>query len=232
MATVQTHNNTVSTKPLGDVKWPTNPLVTLESLEAALQFLGTDEDRGKGQLEGSWTAETLPSMQVIRSGAQAITKTLVKAVGAAGGIGASVAAVGGGLSAGLDGVNQPLTIALIAATAFILASASIALALLVKGDLQSRGIATAARYTGRAEVAAMFLAVSTDRAHPAAKSTRISDGELMSLISRGRTPDVATRVNPQYQPLTGRYSHEDGVVRFQMVNGDWVTVADVVGYRA
>nr|WP_221374203.1 hypothetical protein [Actinoplanes polyasparticus] len=77
--------------------------------------------------------------------------------GAAGGISGVLAMVGAFFEVLMDNTNTPVAVALIGAAALVLSATAIAPALFVKADVESRGVATAARNTGRAAVAAAFL---------------------------------------------------------------------------
>src|SRR4051812_46053941 len=93
-------------------------------------------------------------MQVIKSGVLTVTKGWTAAGGIAGlaaAIGAIVTALKG------QGVSDMETAVLFGGCAFVLAAVVIGIALLVQADLAARGVATAARHAGRAEVAASFL---------------------------------------------------------------------------
>jgi len=134
------------------------PSVSLDTLLQGLQLLATDEARDKAKDETGWTAETLSSMQVIKSGTLAITKFWSKTVAAAGGGAAALLTiVGGYLKIFRENVGDPIAVSLFAGAALVLAAASIALAVIIKGDLDARGIATAARTEARAAVTAEFL---------------------------------------------------------------------------
>jgi hypothetical protein len=148
---------------LEPLKWPesaqdvpSSDAVSLNVMLESLQLIATDADRAVAAQSG-WKDGTPASMQVIKSGALEITKFGTKTVGAVGGLAGVLAAVAGGITAFTTKVGEPVAIAFIGAAAFLLGSVAIALALFVKGDLEARGTATAARHAGRAEVAAAFM---------------------------------------------------------------------------
>ncbi|TFB71500.1 hypothetical protein [Cryobacterium sp. Hz9] len=112
-------------------------------------MLGTDNDRETTTARTgaqAWKADTPPSPQVIKSGSLAITKTSIGWVKNIGGITGLLTAVAGVVSPFIEQVGEPVTVTLIASAALILSSVAIALSLLVKGDLDARGTATAARH--------------------------------------------------------------------------------------
>lgn len=156
------------TTDLNSLKWPIPAVdltgdgvpLPLDKLLQSLQLVATDEDRDTATAK-SWKDDTPASMQVIKSGALGITKNSIAWVGSVGGIAGASAAIAGAVKAFVGGVGSaPVTIALMGSAALILSSVAIALALFVKGDLEARGVATAARHQGRADVAAAFLAAT------------------------------------------------------------------------
>ena len=155
------------TADLKSLKWPTAAVdltgdgvpVPLDKLLQSLQLVATDEDRDISTAK-SWKAETPASMQVIKSGALGITKNSIAWVGSVGGITGASTAIAGVLTTFVGDVGEPVTIALMGSAALILSSVAIALALFVKGDLEARGVATAARHQGRADVVSAFLAAT------------------------------------------------------------------------
>ena len=155
------------TADLKGLKWPVPAVdltgedvpVQLDHLLQSLQLAATDEDRDSATAK-NWREDTPASMQVIKSGALGITKNSITWVGSVGGVTGAVAAITGVVTAFIDDIGEPVTIALMGSAALILSSVAIALALFVKGDLEARGIATAARHQGRADVAAAFLAAT------------------------------------------------------------------------
>jgi hypothetical protein len=152
------------TSDLQGLEWPTPARdlkgggvpISLDKLLQSLQLVATDDDRDTATAK-SWKEDTPASMQVIKSGALGITKNSIAWVGSVGGITGAVTAITGVLTAFIGDVGEPVTIALIASAALLLSAVAVALALFVKGDLEARGVATAARHRGRAEVAAAFL---------------------------------------------------------------------------
>lgn len=175
------------TTDLKGLKWPVSAVdltgddvpVRLDKLLQSLQLLGTDDDR-EATTAQAWNAETPPSLQVIKSGSLAITKKSIVWVKNYGGIAGLLAAVGGVVSSFSGQVGKPVTVALIGSAALILSSVAIALGLLVKGDLEARGAATAARHQGRAEVAAAFLAATA--AMPAGKAPEAEPSNERTLL--------------------------------------------------
>jgi hypothetical protein len=137
----------------------TRPTVGLDELLRGLALLGTDSDRDTAAHHG-WNDPTPASMQVIKSGATAATRWWIKTVGATGGLAGLVTTGTGFVRAVTDTVGTATTVALIAGGAVVLAAVAIALALFVSGDLQARGVATAARHAARGAVAAAFLQAS------------------------------------------------------------------------
>jgi hypothetical protein len=143
--------------------------VPLAQLLQGLQLLASDDDReAAARSSGEWSAETPPSMQVIKSGALSITKTWTKRVTGAGiGVSVVLGGVGSGVAALTDGLTPAIGAALVGGIALVASATALALAIFIKADLDARGAATAARHAGRAEVAAAFLSATAPRAAPA-----------------------------------------------------------------
>jgi hypothetical protein len=197
------------TSVLAGMDWPTPAAdsvrhLGLDVLLQGLQLAATDKDReaAADPAKQGWDADTPPSMQVIKSGALAITKSGTKWVKNAGGIAAALAALAGVISPFVAKLGAPVAIAFIASAALILSSAAIALSLFVKGDLEARGMATAARHQGRADVAAAFLAAtaSMPARGPAPSGTTtgrtVTEDFLVALAAFPNRLKVTTENNP------------------------------------
>ena len=160
--------------------------IPLAKLLQGLQLLASDDDREKAADvdHKGWDAATPASLQVIKSGATALTTHWTKRVQTAGGLTALLTGGAGALVSVLSPLNKveastwvPLAVTLLGGAAIVVAAA-ISVALFVKGDLEARGVASAARHEGRAAVAAEFL-----RATAAAPATVSSAGTTTSKIS-------------------------------------------------
>ena len=174
------------TEDLQGLTWPTPAIdlsgegvpIQLDTLLQSLQFVATDEDRKTATApDQTWSAETPASMQVIRSGTLTLTKKSIAWIAGFGGIPGALAAIAAIIVPFTGEVGEPVTVTLLGSAALIISAGAIALALLVKGDLEARGVATAARHQGRAEVTAAFFAAT------AAMPTRKAVGKSSS----GRT---------------------------------------------
>ena len=174
------------TEDLKGLTWPTPAIdlsgegvpVQLDTLLQSLEFVATDEDRKTATApDQAWNAETPPSMQVIKAGTMNLTKKSIAWVAGFGGIPGALAALAAIIVPFTGRVGEPVTVTLLGSAALIISAGAIALALLVKGDLEARGVATAARHEGRAEVTAAFLAAT------AAMPTKTARGKSSS----GRT---------------------------------------------
>ena len=204
------------TADLKGLTWPTPAAdlsgdgvpVQLDHLLQSLQLAATDEDRDSATAK-TWRQDTPASMQVIKSGALGITKNSIAWIGGVGGLSGAITAITGVVTAFIGDIGEPVTIALLGSAALILSSVAIALALFVKGDLEARGIATAARHQGRADVAAAFLAATgampTQKATAAATTTErnLIDDFLDALRSY---PDQV-RVTTASKPTPVRVKH-------------------------
>lgn len=158
----QDPNAVATTDPLKELLWAEPaagllPTVSLEDLLTGLQLLATPAARQQASTSTGWSAKTPASMQVIKSGALSITTWWTKWIAGVGGVTGLLGTIAGAVAAFKSKVGEPVTVALIAGGFAFLSASAIAIALFVKGDLEARGRATAARHAGRAEVAAMFL---------------------------------------------------------------------------
>lgn len=233
---------TVETEKVNVLKWAVpardvEPTVSLPLLLQALQLLATDEDRTAAAAQTQWDAETPGSMQVIKSGALEITKAQTKLVTRFGGGAGVVAAVTAGITGFRDDVGQPITVALIASAALLLSSVAIALALFVKGDLEARGRATAARHSGRAEVAAAFLSATAGLpAKSATNGASTVDAGARVLQALAAFPGRLKASTGEYTTallVTNiRLSSKTKALELQLDNKDWVEVGDVTGFEA
>jgi len=152
----------VDASNLSGLTWATSaldvsPPISLDALLQGLQLLATDAARKTG---ASFRGGTPASLQVIKSGALSITKWASGLVATVGGLTAATGAVAGAIGAFGDAAGAPETAALIAGSAVLLGLVAIALAVFVAADVLARGIATAARHEGRAEVASAFLSAT------------------------------------------------------------------------
>ena len=157
---------TVDDEKLKELKWarpaadiPERDQLGLHELLRALQLMGTADDRAAAADLGAW-GKTPPSMQAIRTGVLGVTKSVTTWVAGAGGLGAVSAAVVAWVVEVRTDLGAPIVVALIAASALLLAATALSIALVVSSDTRARGEAASARHAGRAEVAAAFLAAT------------------------------------------------------------------------
>jgi len=149
----------VDASEISALKWATpavdfDPPMGLDRLLQCLQLLATDAARKEG---ASWLGGTPASLQAIKSGALSSTKWASGAVATLGGVTGAIATIGGYVKSFGTNAGDAATVALIAGGAGLLGAVAIALAIFVGTDLLARGMATAARHQGRAEVASAFL---------------------------------------------------------------------------
>jgi hypothetical protein len=233
----------VDTNELQKLKWPTSArdvpptdIVPLNTLLQALQFLASDQDRKTATAATSWDADTPASMQVIKSGALQITQTGTKVIAGFGGGAALLSAVAATISGFASDVGEPITVTLIASAAVLLSSVAIALALFVKGDLEARGLATAARHRGRAEIAAMFLQTTAALPAAAAPSSGPRSASLPDdfLFAAGAFPKGIRVATTEWSELVSvdamRRTGIDRALELRLHNGDWVDVGQVIKF--
>ena len=118
----------------------------VRNLLIGLNMLETTEDVNKNA-----NIQTPFSLQVITSGATALGKSWPALIAFLGGGGAIASAIGGYSETGTERA------VLVASAAFIAASAVIAIAIIVRADVQARAVASAAQYEARGVVTAALL---------------------------------------------------------------------------
>jgi hypothetical protein len=141
-------------------EWPGNPYKAdaadfIAPLSAVLQHLHVLEDTGEEKLR---TLTNTPfSYEVITAGATAFSRNWSVVLGALGGVG-GITSVVKALGYNSEHATQAATFT---ASAAVLFSATIvAIAIMVKADVQARGAASSAQYSARANIAAAMMASS------------------------------------------------------------------------
>jgi hypothetical protein len=224
-------------EPLDGLVWArpasaTDPQVGLYDLLTSLQLLATDTGRQEAAGKTKWDDDTPASMQVIKSGALTITKTWTKIVSrVGGGVSGVLAAFAGYVATVREDVGDPVTVALIAAAAVLGAATAVALALFVKGDIEARGQATAARHAARGEIVAAFLRATAGlEAEKAGNPSADRSTEVLHALAAfpGRV-SVGTARRPQLQPVTGMQRLAGGACEIYVVD-DWVPLSDVTDF--
>jgi ketosteroid isomerase-like protein len=204
----------------------------LYDLLTSLQLLATDTGRQAAADNTKWDADTPASMQVIKSGALSITKRWTKIVSRVGGGVSGVLAVFAGYVATVQkDLGDPVTVALIGAAALLASATALAIALFVKGDLEARGQATAARHAARGEIVAAFLrATAALEAEKATSDAADRGAELLQALASfpGRM-SVRTRAQPQLRLVTGLQKLADGGWEIYVVD-DWVPLDQVTDF--
>jgi hypothetical protein len=222
------------TQALDSLKWAEpaediKPQVSLSTILTCLQLLATDEARNKAAGTVEWDEPTPGSVQVIRSGALSITKWWTNASARVGGITGLAAVVAGFINSFFKEIATPVTTALIGGGALVLSATAIALALFVRGDLEARARATAARHTARAEVTSAFLRATaalpqsgTDTPPPAMPLEI-----LLALAAFPEAVKVATKGHPEPQVVTGLRHDVDEGLQLELAKRDWIPVKKV-----
>ncbi|MGE5132998.1 MAG: hypothetical protein ACM32E_08830 [Gemmatimonadota bacterium] len=137
------------------IQWPSAAVSSDDDLgsPAAAFLVKLNLLEKDGELDQVGLFRTPPSLQVITAGGTALSKGSAAAVASLGG-GAAVWAVVKGFWTTQPGDQW---LAYIGAAALTIAAVVIALALIVRADVQARASATAAQYAARAETAVAFL---------------------------------------------------------------------------
>jgi hypothetical protein len=154
---------------MADVKWPAADGDLLKPAQEFLQgldVLESDADKNDpsakqdNALVPFKPATTPASLQVITAGSLAFSQQAAKIVTALGGSAAILAAI----KAIWFTSTAPVMAAIIGGAAVVLAAVFISLAVIVRSDVQARGIAQAAEYEARGRIASTFLQ-ATERSH-------------------------------------------------------------------
>jgi hypothetical protein len=225
---------TAGAKGLDKLAWAVSaskvdPTVGLDDLLVGLQLMATDAARRDAAKKTGWWATTPPSMQVIRSGTQALSKWWIAITAGVGGSVGVVGTVTAWITAGNEKVGVPVVVTTIGSTALVLSATAIALALFVKADLDSRGAATSARHTGRAHVAAAFLHATA--ALPAGDRGPLSAERLLQVLAAfPNKVQVATPASTGFSPVTGVRTRPDGRMQVQVAGQNWIAIEDVERY--
>ena len=246
MPKTTTNDVPVSAGDLGGLGWPTTAAdgttgsLSLEQLLQALQLLATDTDRKQSTKSSlSWDADTPASIQVIKSGVLGITRNRSKLVTWWGGGAALASLVAAPLNQLVFQVGEALTVCLVASAALLLGAAFVAIAIIVRADLEARGAATAGRHQGRAGVAAAFLVATalprsgsgTEVVPAGAGSTPLAADLLLVLSAfAGRVRVTTRRYTTSVLVAAVSRSSDDEEVELLLDNGDWVGLGDVTGF--
>jgi hypothetical protein len=227
-----------------DLKWPAHAIdddagdlaEPTATLLRGLSVLESAEDANTRTTVGG----TPQSLQVITAGALQATKISGVFAGIGGLSGAATAAW-----AAFQAEDVSVRVALVGAVAVILAATVIAIALIVRSDVQSRSQATAAEYGARASIAGTFLvlagvAQSKLRTNGANDGTGSSNGNgvhstspssngvdhgLLSCLAAFRTA-VRPKQFGEFEVVTGVRLHPTGL-QVRLESGDWIGVGEV-----
>jgi hypothetical protein len=133
----------------------------------------------------------------------------------------------------------PIAVTLLGGAAIVLAAVAISVALFVKGDLEARGVASAARHEGRAAVAREFLratAAAPSRAVPTATTdTDLSESDRLLVAIAAYGPgnifaDVPSETITK-GTVTGIKRLADGM-RIHVNRKDWVPLDKVTTFQS
>jgi hypothetical protein len=235
----------VPSETLDAFKWPkpaqdARSDMGLAQFLACLQLLAKDEDRERAATDKSvskWSGETPASLQVIKSGALAITKTGTKVVAGAGGGAAALSAVLAVIASAVTKAGSPIVICLIASAAFVFSATAVACAIFVKGDLEARGAATAARHAGRSEVTSAFLRATVElprttptQITPSSASIGIQQQVLLALGAFPGAVHFRARNDSNWRLATGTRRHSQYNVQVCDDKGIWTALDEIEDY--
>ena len=210
-------------------------MIGLDEFLQCLQLLAKDTDRDVA-VKKKWKDGTPASMQVIKSGALGITKGATAWVAGAGGLGAVLSAVAAALAGFSAEAGEAIVVTLIGASALTFTGTAIACAIFIAGDLHARGHATAARHSGRAEVASAFLR-ATSALPPGVQATAAAahgkDLQRQVLFALAAFPGKVhfrTNGDQNWSLATGARRHERYNIQIRDKAGSWTAIGDVVDY--
>jgi hypothetical protein len=156
------------------------------------------------------------SVAIIEAGATALGKWWATTLGAGAGLTGIVAAV-----KGIWGNEpEPVRVALVAGAAIVLSALSVAIAVIVNGDVRGRAAGSVAEYQARAQVATAFLGASAGGSKSAA--VQATDGYLVSTGIQGRY-EGKLKGSPVYEAVTGFRVALDGPSEIKVGNA-WLPV--------
>ncbi len=174
----------------------------LTTLLEELQLVGLKEDiaRLPDDSAKAWADHTPESLQVIKSGATAFTKSWTNYANRAGGTAAALSLVAGGITGFFQklAVPVPITVTLIAGGSALGAAIAVSIAVVISADLSARGIASAARSSARAGVSAAFLAKQVIAGTETSNQLTQDELALMIAVATGRS--VSVRKKRQRRP--------------------------------
>lgn len=125
----------------------------LTGLLRDMRLLEHEEEQTERGLKGALQNVTPASVQVLTAGATSLSKVSATGTGLAGLLGV------GSLKAWTDSLpaGSPTVSVLVVASGLVMAATVIAVAFIVRSDLEARAAASSARYRARAETAAALL---------------------------------------------------------------------------
>jgi len=233
-------NGAAKAEPLNQLNWADyaqglGSLIGLADLLQSLQLLAKDSDRDAA-VHKKWKDDTPASMQVIRSGALGITKGATMWVAGAGGLGAVLSAVAAALAGFSAEVGEAIVATLIGAAALTFRGTAIACAIFIAGALHARGQATAARHSGRAEVASAFLRATSalpPESHAAtapAPEMNLQQQVLFALAAFPGKVHFRTEGDQNWSLATGTRRHGRYNIQIRDHAGSWTAIGDVIDY--
>ncbi len=216
---------------MADVKWPGEAVSGQDLAEPVsrllqkLHLLGGDEPTGRNLLKTPY------SVQVLKSGALAVTKVWTGLTAAGG------AAVVGTAWAHFSDQGNDVKIAIVAGTALLVAVVALAIAVIVKADVNARVEATVCRVEAGAAIARDFLetAATFQKAAPGpaadAAGTGLPAAELELLLAFAAYPG-SLRVATATKDLRGVKGlwNENGTLKITLADDESIAVSEVSRY--
>ncbi|MFC8449371.1 hypothetical protein [Kitasatospora sp. NPDC057223] len=212
---------------MAKIKWPGDAVSgadladPIAGLLQRLHLLGDDEPTDGGLLRTPY------SVQVLKSGALAVTKVWTGLTAAGG------AAVVGTAWADFDGQGTEVKTAIVAGTALLVAVVALAIAVIVKADVNGRVVATVSRVEAGTAIARDFLdkAAGFQRTGPGPAGAGLPAAELELLLAFAAHPEtlrVATATK-DLQGVNVLWS-EGGKLRMTLADHESIAVSAVTRY--
>jgi hypothetical protein len=152
----------------------------------------------------------------LKEGALSITQWLAGLLGAAG-----IAGLAAAIGPLFTGANEPTRVGFVGGGALIAASAAIAVALVVRADVQARASSTVAQYDARAQVSTAFLALTNSLLDPpAAPAKDDSSSLLFAVTARPGRINVKTKNNGNQMVVKDVRRTAGGELQIRLEDGD------------
>ena len=187
-------------------------------------------------LLGKDNSDQKDGLNELKEGALSITQWLAGLLGAAG-LAGLVAAIGPAFT----DADEPTRVGFLGGGSLIAAAAAIAVALVVRADVQARASSTVAQYDARTQVTSAFLALTSSLLDPpaaqadppAAQAKNGSSSLLFALAARPGRIHVKTKNNGNQMLVKkgGVRRTAGGELQIHLEDGDWIPDSEVETFQ-